>query len=269
MGAEERGVMMATIVAAGALGLLELSLGRFEIVDRLLGPLGARLEAGGVREPGSVRFVPDQIEALIALDRLEEAERLLAVLERQGTQLERASALAAAGRCRGLLAAAGGDLDGALASLQEALREHERVSMPFERARTLLALGATRRRARMKRPARETLEEALATFDELGARLWAEKARAELARIGGRPAATGELTETERPHRRPRGGGALEQGDRGGPVRHTEDGRHPALADLPQGRCPLPHRARQARLQRRPDAQSVGICRLSQAPRRP
>ncbi len=198
VGAEERGVMMATIVAAGALGLLELSLGRFEIVDRLLGPLGVRLEAGGVREPGSVRFVPDQIEALIALDRLEEAQRLLAVLEHQGTQLQRASALAAAGRCRGLLAAAGGDLDGALALLQEALREHERVSMPFERARTLLALGATRRRARMKRPARETLEDALATFDELGARLWAEKASAELARIGGRPAATGELTETER-----------------------------------------------------------------------
>ena len=50
----------------------------------------------------------------------------------------------------------------------------------------------------MKRPAREALEQALASFQELGARLWAEKARAELARIGGRPAATGELTETER-----------------------------------------------------------------------
>ena len=29
-------------------------------------------------------------------------------------------------------------------------------------------------------------------------RLWAEKARAELARIGGRPPATGDLTPTER-----------------------------------------------------------------------
>ena len=50
----------------------------------------------------------------------------------------------------------------------------------------------------MKRPAREALEQALAIFEELGARLWAEKARAELARIGGRPPATGELTPTER-----------------------------------------------------------------------
>jgi DNA-binding CsgD family transcriptional regulator len=189
--------MMATILGACALGLLELSLERFDAVDRILGPLGTRLEAGGVREPGSVRFTPDEIEALIALDRIDEAETLLGILERQGAQLERASALAAAARCRGLVSAARGDLEGALVSLEKALVEHERVSMPFEHARTLLALGATRRRAKMKRPAREALERALAIFEDLGARLWADKVRAELARIGGRPAATGELTPTE------------------------------------------------------------------------
>ena len=46
--------------------------------------------------------------------------------------------------------------------------------------------------------ARETLEQALAIFEELGARLWAEKARAELRRISGRAPASEELTETER-----------------------------------------------------------------------
>ena len=50
----------------------------------------------------------------------------------------------------------------------------------------------------MKRPAREALERALAIFEDLGARLWADKVRAELGRIGGRRAATGELTPTER-----------------------------------------------------------------------
>ena len=196
-GAEARGVMMATTLGACALGLLDLSLERFAAVHQLLGPLGARLEAGGVREPGSVRFTPDEIEALIALGRMEEAEALLSSLELQARQLDRASALASAARCRGLVCAARGDLDGALVSLQEALPAHERAAMPFEHARTLLALGATRRRARMKRPAREALEQALAIFEELGARLWADKTRAELARIGGRPAATGELTPTE------------------------------------------------------------------------
>ena len=197
-GAEARGVMIAMTLGACALGLLEFSLERFDAVHRLLGPLGARLEAGGVREPGSVRFTPDEIEALISLGRTEEAEALLGGLVRQAAHVDRASALAAAARCRGLLFAARGDLDSALASLQRALVEHERVSMPFEQARTLLALGTTRRRARMKRPAREALEQALAIFEQLGARIWVERARAELARIGGRRAtATGELTPTE------------------------------------------------------------------------
>jgi DNA-binding CsgD family transcriptional regulator/DNA polymerase III delta prime subunit len=196
--APEHGVMLATIVGACALGLLELSLEHFDAVDQVLGPLGDRLEEGGVREPGSVRFVPDHIEALIGLGRLEEAASLLETLERQAASVDRASALAAAGRCRGLLTAAQGDLTNALLTLENALVEHARVPMPFEEARTLLALGATRRRARIKRPAREALEQALATFEQLGARLWAEKARAELARISGRPAPPGELTETER-----------------------------------------------------------------------
>ena len=116
------------------------------------------------------------------------------MVDGQARTLDRASALAAAARCRGLLAPRAATLDGALAPFQDALAQHERVSMAFEPARTLLALGATRRRARMKRPAREALERALAGFEELGARPWAEKARAELARVGGRPPSTGELT---------------------------------------------------------------------------
>jgi DNA-binding NarL/FixJ family response regulator len=49
-----------------------------------------------------------------------------------------------------------------------------------------------------KRLAREALEQALAIFEELGARLWADKVRAELARISGRGPASEDLTETER-----------------------------------------------------------------------
>ena len=47
-----------------------------------------------------------------------------------------------------------------------------------------------------KRLAREALEQALAIFEDLGARLWAEKARSELKRISGRRPSE-ELTETE------------------------------------------------------------------------
>jgi DNA-binding NarL/FixJ family response regulator len=72
------------------------------------------------------------------------------------------------------------------------------VPVPFERARTLLALGSTLRRARRRRAAREVLQQARAAFAELGAALWEEQAGAELARVGGRIAVPGELTPAER-----------------------------------------------------------------------
>ncbi len=48
-----------------------------------------------------------------------------------------------------------------------------------------------------RREARETLEEALAIFERIGAALWAERARAELKRISGRAATPGALTPAE------------------------------------------------------------------------
>lgn len=68
--------------------------------------------------------------------------------------------------------------------------------MPFERARTVFALGQIRRRRKEKGPARAALQDALTAFEELDARVWAERTRAELARIPLRRAATG-LTPTE------------------------------------------------------------------------
>src|SRR5439155_22645333 len=99
--------------------------------------------------------------------------------------------------CRGLLFAARSDLEGALRLLHEAVAIAERVPVPFDQARNLLAFGATQRRARQRRAAREKLGAALAIFESLGAPLWAEQARAELARIGGRVASSTELTATE------------------------------------------------------------------------
>jgi DNA-binding CsgD family transcriptional regulator len=76
--------------------------------------------------------------------------------------------------------------------------EHDRLAMPFERARTLLAKGGLHRRRKEKRLADETLRAALAIFEDLGAPVWSDRARAELARVGLRPRAPDELTETER-----------------------------------------------------------------------
>jgi DNA-binding CsgD family transcriptional regulator len=196
--AARSGAATARREAARALGFLELSLGQPAEAHGYLGPLVAETRAAGIREPGAMRFVVDEIEALIELGQLVEAEGLLAWLEERAKQLDRPSALAGAERCRGLLLAARGETDEALGVLRRALAEHTRVPMPFERARTLLALGRVARRSKSKRVAREALDEALAVFEELGASIWAANARAEVGRVAGRRPSDGGLTPTER-----------------------------------------------------------------------
>src|SRR5262249_53507336 len=97
-------------------------------------------------------------------------------------------------------AAALGDLETAIEHLERALAVFETMPSPWpiQLARTLLALGAVQRRARRKQLARSTLERARALFDDLGARLWSERARAELAQSCGRPLRTGAWTAPER-----------------------------------------------------------------------
>jgi DNA-binding CsgD family transcriptional regulator len=184
--------------ATAALGRLELSLGRPAEAVAVLGPLVEFLRREQIREPGTARVVPDQIEALVGIGRLDEAEELLGWFAANAAELQRPSALAAAGRCRGLLQAERGELDAALAELGAAAALIEDVPIPLERGRTLLALGAAQRRARQKRAAREALEAAQATFEEMGAAVWAERARDELSRVGGRVPSSGELTAAER-----------------------------------------------------------------------
>jgi DNA-binding CsgD family transcriptional regulator len=196
--AAETGAMFGRLIALSALGFLELSLSKPRAAMVHLGPLIDEMEAAGIREPGATTYYADAIEALVALGRLNEAATLLERFAARARRLDRFSAVAAAERCRGLLCAARGDFDGARTSLAEALAAHERATIPFDRGRTLLALGSVERRAKRKRAARERLGQALAVFEQLGARLWAEKTRAELARIGGRTSSRDELTAVER-----------------------------------------------------------------------
>lgn len=149
-------------------------------------------------EPAQRLELGDLLEALIAVGALDEADDVLATWEARAGALDRAWALAILARCRALLLAARGDLEGALASFERALAEHARSTDPFHHARTLLAFGRTQRRAKQRGAARVTLGDALARFERLGTPLWAEQARAELARIGGRAPSRAELTEAER-----------------------------------------------------------------------
>jgi DNA-binding CsgD family transcriptional regulator len=180
-----------------ALGLLELSEGNAAAVDRVLGPLAELVLGLWGADPSFLLFLPDEVEALVALGEFDRAERSLGQFERSAHGLERDWAIALAYRCRALLDAARGQSESAVAQFGQALAVHERVDMPLERARTLLLAGQAHRRFKQRGRARDLLEEAVAEFERIGTPVWAEKARMELARIGRRGATRDELTETE------------------------------------------------------------------------
>jgi DNA-binding CsgD family transcriptional regulator len=193
---EADGSVLFMLASLGVLGHLELALGHLEPAGGYLRELPRRLLEGGWCDPSQDSIWPDAIEALLGLGQTELARTYVEQYEQLAERSSRRNRAAAA-RCRGLLAAAEGDVEGAFVAFERALREHEGLAYPFDRARTLLALGSVQRKAKQKRASRETLEQALAIFEELGARLWAEKARAELRRISGRRPAAAALTETE------------------------------------------------------------------------
>jgi DNA-binding CsgD family transcriptional regulator len=185
------------VTTLAALGRLELMLGNLEAAGGYLRDLPERAASKGWNDPGQ-HIVPDAIETLIALG---DRARARAYLDRYaGYAVRNISPLAVerAERCRGLLAASSGDFEEAFAAFDRALVEPEAHPYRLEHGRTLLCLGAVRRQALQRKAAREALEQALAIFEELGARPWAEKARAELGRISGRTPASEELTGSER-----------------------------------------------------------------------
>jgi ATP/maltotriose-dependent transcriptional regulator MalT len=186
-----------TNVAHSALARLELALGNFDAAAGHLRELPRRLLAGGFTDPTAPVWA-DAIETLVALGELELARDYLVPYELHARRLESPLAMEGVLRCGGLLAAAEGDFDAAFAAFESCLSEQPEPPWPFERGRTLLCLGMVRRQGQQKKAARDALGQALAIFEELGARLWADKARAELRRISGRRPADEELTETER-----------------------------------------------------------------------
>lgn len=179
------------------LGFLELSLSDPAAAIERLEPVLEFLQVLGSAEPCVIPCVPDAIQALVALGELDRANELLVEHEEKGRACDRPWALATAARCRGLLAAARGDRPASMAAFEQAMAQHARTQMPFELGRSLLALGEAQRRFKQRRAAGASLRAALETFEALGAPLWAEKARAELARTGSRAAPPGELTPTE------------------------------------------------------------------------
>lgn len=185
----------------GVMGLLELSIGDAAAAWRWLEPAIARLLPLGILQPAPQ--VTDGAEALAALGRLDEAEQLVDATEPNARRLGTGWAIAMTLRAKAAVVAAREDLPGAELLLVEAVSIGRSSGRPIDFGRSLLALGSIRRRLHRKREAADTLAEALAIFENLQAPVWADRARQEAGRIGGRGGSPREdagwgLSSTER-----------------------------------------------------------------------
>ena len=177
--------------ARWVLGALELGVGH-------AAPAFAQLEP--IEHPViAVLASLDRIEAAVGADEQERAGAWLDELATFAAASEVAWARARLAHCRALLATEPSEKE---TLFESALDEHRGSSRPFERARTSLVYGEFLRRNRRRVDAREHLRSALETFDALGARQWAQRARAELRASGenaraAQPEAATRLTAQE------------------------------------------------------------------------
>ena len=178
------------------LGCLELSLGTPDSAWELLSRPPAAVERRLPTYPGFPEAMPDAVEALVELGRLDEAKDVLARFEARSS--DHAWAAPARLRCRALILLAHREGEPALALAEEAALAAEAIGFPLDRGRALLTAGEALRRLGQRRRAAQKLQAAKDIFVELGAPLWQARAETELHRASPRPRRDRELTSAER-----------------------------------------------------------------------
>lgn len=183
--------------AIWALGTLSLVKGDPAAAVRHLGPMADTLLGAGIREPGELRFVLDELEGLLGVGDVAAARARAATLEDLAERTRRPGPRVTAGVASGQVMAALDAPSRAIDRLADAVEQSRKLSTPLVAGRAMLAKGRVERRAKRRGAARATLTEAEKWFESLGAASWVAVARAEIARIGGRTASTDTLTPTE------------------------------------------------------------------------
>jgi ATP/maltotriose-dependent transcriptional regulator MalT len=187
-----RAVVVAESIGAGlhadyarlTLGLLELSLGRFQDAAEVYRRLDERVWRRLTWFAGA-RAAADAVETFAAVGELDAARAIAARLPDDARERPVTEAC---------IAAAEGRRDRAA----RLLRTAEPAPAPFRRAREQLLLGRILRQDRQRNDAREALSAARVQFERLGAPLWVDRADEELTRLGGRSPAGTTLTASER-----------------------------------------------------------------------
>jgi DNA-binding NarL/FixJ family response regulator len=168
------------------LGLVELSADDPAAALRWLTPIADMLRTAGIGEPGCYPYTPDLIEAWAATGHLGPAADRLAWLQDAAHRLDHPWARITAGRAEAVVWLAEHDPAAAARAAAAVVPEARARGLPFELGRCLLILGTAQRKARQRRHAAATLDEASATFRALGAPRWQALADTQRARLAPR-----------------------------------------------------------------------------------
>lgn len=180
--------------ALGLTALLELDAKR--AVEHLWG-VWEHTQREHVGEPGAFPVAGDLVEAMVHAGRVEEARDVAARLRATAVELEHPWGLTTAKRCSAAIELCIQFDDDATVTLMEAADEYEALGLHVEAARSSLLLGMFQRRSKKRAAARRSLEKAADQLEQLGCWGWAERARAELARVSGRRSNVKDVTPSE------------------------------------------------------------------------
>jgi DNA-binding CsgD family transcriptional regulator/tetratricopeptide (TPR) repeat protein len=171
-----KGLGWATVHARLALAELELGVGN----------LGEALNHYDQIDPHDLipalpTSTPEIIDAALRLDERERARAALEQFENWAPVSDAPLIKGMLTRCRAVMTE---DAEAAERLFEDALEHHASEGLAYQVARTQLAYGEWLRRERRKMDARTHLRTALDTFEGLGTKLWAERARGELRATG-------------------------------------------------------------------------------------
>ncbi|MGZ8605061.1 MAG: ATP-binding protein, partial [Actinomycetota bacterium] len=158
--ASRRGGLPGMARAKSVLGVLALAEGDAAAAASELEEGARLLEASGFGHPGALPIVPDAVEALAGSGRREEAERMLARLEREAETLDQAWTWAVTERSRGVLLLANGEADATVARLESAAATFDRLGHGPDAARAVLTRGRAQLRAGRRTLAADALADA-------------------------------------------------------------------------------------------------------------
>jgi DNA-binding CsgD family transcriptional regulator len=169
--------------------------------ERAIASLGAVWEHAvqeGVDDPGAFPVAGDLAEALAESGQLQTANEVIGRLRALAFLQQHPWGLATVRRSEAAVKLAERYDDSAAAELAAAAADYRALGLGFDSARALLFLGRVQRRSKKQAAARDSLEQARSTFEQLGCPGWAALAGAELLRVSGRQrAASGGLTPSE------------------------------------------------------------------------